>query len=130
MEFLDILSCSTKQIFFCIHCNHPKELDGDVITSLKKIQTLGIPLLNQSVLLSKVNDDEATLLTLSESLINAGILPYYLHQLDPVIGAAHFSVDPSRGLELIQHLKNLTSGYGVPRLVREEPGKSSKTWIV
>lgn len=127
--FLNLLASCKKQIFFVIHCNHPKELDQDVIEALKKIHLLGIPLLNQSVLLKGVNDEESTLLELSETLINAGIIPYYLHQLDPVAGAAHFSLAPSRGGELIQHLKKHTSGYGVPRLVREDPGHFSKTWI-
>lgn len=128
--FLHLLSSSKKQIFFVIHCNHPKELDQDVIEALRKIHQLGIPVLNQSVLLKGVNDREATLLELSETLVNAGIIPYYLHQLDPVAGAAHFSLPPSRGPELICHLKKHMSGYGVPLLVKEEPGHFSKTWIV
>jgi EF-P beta-lysylation protein EpmB len=129
LPFLNLLASSEKQIFFVIHCNHPKELDSDVLLALKKISKLGIPVLNQSVLLKGVNDDEQTLLALSETLINAGILPYYLHQLDPVAGAAHFALPQSRSLELMQYLQNHTSGYGVPRLVREEPGSSSKTFI-
>jgi EF-P beta-lysylation protein EpmB len=128
-SFLNLLASSKKQIFFVIHCNHPKELDDDVIHALKKIQCLGIPVLNQSVLLKGVNDDEKTLLDLSESLTNAGIVPYYLHQLDPVTGTGHFTIPNSRSSELLKHLQKSTSGYGVPRLVREEPGLSSKTWV-
>lgn len=128
-SFLALLSSYSKQIFFVIHCNHPKELDGDVICSLKKIQYLGIPVLNQSVLLRGVNDDEKTLLTLSESLIDAGVVPYYLHQLDKVQGASHFGVSDKKALALIRYLQENLSGYGVPRLVREEPGYPSKTSI-
>lgn len=127
--FLNLLASSKKQIFFIIHCNHPKELDEDVTNALKKINKLGIPLLNQSVLLKGVNDDEKTLLELSEALVNAGIIPYYLHQLDPVTGSAHFALPHQRGLELIRYLQKNISGYGVPRLVREEPGQLSKTFI-
>lgn len=127
--FLNLLASSKKQIFFVIHCNHPRELDQDVVEALRKIHMLGIPVLNQSVLLKGVNDEESILLELSETLVNAGIIPYYLHQLDPVAGAAHFSLPPSRGPELICHLKKHMSGYGVPLLVREEPGHFSKTWI-
>jgi len=128
-DFLNILAASEKQIFFVIHCNHPEELDNDVTASLKKIHALGIPILNQSVLLKGINDHEQTLLKLSETLINAGIIPYYLHELDPVTGAAHFATPSSRGKELIRYLQKNISGYGVPRLVREEPGKLSKTLI-
>ena len=90
--FLEILKTTPKQVFFVIHVNHPKELDGGVLAALNQIQKLGIPILNQSVLLKGVNDDEKTLLALSEALINSGIIPYYLHSLDPVQGSAHFAV--------------------------------------
>ncbi len=126
---LRLLESSGKQIFFIVHVNHPKELDADVISALKKIQKLGIPILNQSVLLKGVNDDEETLLSLSESLINGGIIPYYLHLLDPVQGAGHFALPDERGLELIHSIQANLSGFGVPRLVREEPGQPSKTPI-
>lgn len=127
--FLKLLDASSKQIFFVIHCNHPKELDEEVKASLKKIQGLGVPVLNQSVLLKGVNDDEETLFTLCESLINIGVIPYYLHLHDPVLGTRHFDVPDSRGTFLIQSLQKRISGYGVPRLVREIPKEESKSWI-
>lgn len=128
-SFLDLLASSSKQIFFIIHANHPRELDSDVIASIKKIQYLGIPVLNQSVLLKGVNDDEATLLSLSEALVDAGVIPYYLHTLDPVQGAGHFALPDERGPQLIRYIQENLSGFGVPRLVREEPGLPSKTFI-
>lgn len=129
-SFLKVLSSSSKQIYFVIHCNHPKELDSDVLTALRKVLSLQIPVLSQTVLLRGVNDDEKTLLLLVETLVNHGITPYYLHQLDPVKGTAHFAVSDTRALELHQFLQMNTSGYAVPRLVREEPGSQSKTPIL
>lgn len=128
-SFLSILRASSKQIFFILHCNHPRELDQDVLASMRKIAVLGIPILNQSVLLKGVNDDPNVLLTLSDTLTNSGIMPYYLHEHDRVAGASHFALPASRGPELIRYLREHTSGYGVPRLVREEPGYPSKTFI-
>lgn len=127
--FLEILGRVEKQIFFVIHCNHPRELDEDVIEALKKISSLGIPVLNQSVLLKGVNDDEKTFLQLNEALVNNGIVPYYVHLLDPVQGTAHFHVPDARGQELIRHVQERLSGFGVPRLAREIPGSPSKTFI-
>ena len=129
MGFLEILAKSSKQIFFVIHSNHARELDADILTSLANVKRLGIPLLCQSVLLKGVNDDECTLLTLCKTLIDQGILPYYLHLLDPVSGSAHFDVPLERGRELIAHLQAHLSGYGVPRLVREIAGEPSKTFM-
>jgi EF-P beta-lysylation protein EpmB len=128
-SFLSLLASSTKQIFFIIHCNHPLELDPDVVSALKKIQRLGIPVLNQSVLLKGVNDDEETLLALSEALVDAGVIPYYLHAHDRVQGTSHFDLPDERGPQLIRYIQTHLSGFGVPRLVREEPGNPSKTFI-
>ena len=86
-------------------------------------------LLNQSVLLRGVNDDADALASLSERLFACGVLPYYLHLLDRVAGAAHFEVDERTGKALIAGLRSRLPGYLVPRLVRETPGELSKTVI-
>ncbi len=126
-EFLAILQTSPLQIYFILHCNHPQELDADVCLALKKIQRTAVPVLNQAVLLKGVNDDLPTLHSLFSTLINEGILPYYLHQLDKVQGSSHFEVEEKVGLALIAELKKSLPGYGVPRYVREIAGEESKT---
>lgn len=128
-SFLELLASANKKIYFVIHCNHPAELDSDVLGALQKIAKLGIPLLSQAVLLKGVNDDEETFLSLCETLIEGGILPYYVHLLDPVQGASHFAVPENRGRSLITYVQERLSGYGVPRLVKEEPGLPSKTFL-
>ena len=87
----------------------------------------GVTLLNQAVLLKSVNDDADTLVTLSESLHGIGVLPYYLHLLDPVAGAAHFDVPNARAEQLYEALRTRLPGYLVPRMVRELPGRPYKT---
>ena len=112
-----------------VHANHPNEIDAHVTEALARLRESGITLLNQSVLLRDVNDDSGTLCALSESLFGAGVLPYYLHLLDRVAGAAHFDVDQATAQFLWEQMKNRLPGYLVPRLVREEPGAPSKTMI-
>ncbi len=126
-EFLQILKSCPKQVIFIVHCNHPKEFDADVFQSLKKVQKLGIPILTQSVLLKGINDDVATLQELFSLLVDNGILPYYLHQLDRVQGAAHFEVSEAKGLELMQQVATLLPGYALPKYVREIAGEPMKT---
>jgi EF-P beta-lysylation protein EpmB len=126
--FIEGLSGLTKQIYFIVHTNHARELDDDVITALRRIASLGIPLLNSSVLLKGVNDTEESMLELCQTLSNAGVMPYYLNLLDPVAGAAHFSVSEERGHQILKYVQERHSGYGVPRLIREEPGSKSKTF--
>ncbi len=128
-SFLQILASTKVQIIFVIHVNHPRELDEDVIASLKKIQRLGIPVLNQAVLLKGVNDNLLTLKTLFETLINIGVMPYYLHQLDRVQGTAHFEVEEEVGLSLLEELRGCLPGYAIPQYVREIAGKPSKSAI-
>jgi L-lysine 2,3-aminomutase len=97
--------------------------------ALRALGQAGVTLLNQSVLLRGVNDDAETLVPLSERLHMAGVLPYYLHLLDHVQGAAHFDVPEARGVALIESLRARLPGYLVPRLVREIPGAGGKTVI-
>lgn len=129
-EFLAILSKLSKQVVFIVHSNHAKELDQDVIEALKKLQRLGIPILNQSVLLKGVNDSLETLKELLEKLTDSGIMPYYLHQLDRSQGAAHFETSEDLGKKLLEDLTKTLPGYAIPKYVREVTGALSKTPIV
>ncbi len=129
-DFLSLLEQMRLQVFFVIHTNHPTELDADVAAALKKVQKLGIPVLNQAVLLRRVNDNIPTLKALCEKLAGNGIIPYYLHQLDRVQGAAHFEVSEEEGHALIAELTELMSGYAVPKYVKEEAGEPSKTSLL
>lgn len=109
-----------------IHANHANELDGTVAAALARLGHAGVSLLNQAVLLAGVNDSADALAALSERLFDLGVLPYYLHLLDPVRGAAHFDVGEARALALTAALRARLPGYLVPRLVRELPGAESK----
>jgi EF-P beta-lysylation protein EpmB len=110
-----------------VHANHANEIDAPVAHAMAGLRAAGATVLNQSVLLRGVNDDAETLATLSERLFECGVLPYYLHQLDRVEGAAHFEVDDGRARALVDRLAARLPGYLVPRLVREIPGAASKT---
>ena len=126
-NLLDWLQATRLQTVLVIHCNHANEIDPTVAAALQQLQSTGVALLNQSVLLRGVNDRAETLAALSEHLFAAGVLPYYLHQLDPVQGAAHFEVKDKTAKILIKQLRNNLPGYLVPRLVKEEPGRPAKT---
>ncbi|MDX1945489.1 MAG: EF-P beta-lysylation protein EpmB [Pirellulaceae bacterium] len=109
-----------------VHVNHAQEIDDAVAAALRRLIDAGIPLLNQAVLLRGVNDSAAALVDLSRRLIDLGVMPYYLHQLDRVAGAAHFEVPVSRGIGLIEQMRRQLPGYGVPRYVQEIAGEEHK----
>jgi EF-P beta-lysylation protein EpmB len=112
-----------------IHANHANELMTDEAEALNRLRACGITLLNQSVLLKGVNDSAAALDDLSSRLYEIGVLPYYLHMLDPVQGGMHFDVPQHRALAILNELRATLPGYLVPRLVKEKPGEASKTAI-
>jgi len=122
------LAGTRLQTVIVLHANHARELDEHVATALARLKGLGIPLLNQAVLLRGVNDSVGALRGLSERLFACGVLPYYLHELDRVQGAAHHEVPQHEAKALMRGLASELPGYLVPRLVREVAGEPSKTW--
>jgi EF-P beta-lysylation protein EpmB len=118
-------ACRLRKVVV-LHVNHAHELDAAVAEALAKLQSAGATLFNQSVLLRGVNDSVDTLATLSQALFAAGVIPYYLHMLDRVRGAAHFEVPETQARELMRGLRARLPGYLVPRLVRELAGAPGK----
>jgi len=129
-SLLGVLESTRLAKTVVIHANHPAELDGSVAEAVAGLASLpAILLLNQAVLLRGVNDSGEVLRSLSERLIEIGVLPYYLHLLDRVRGAAHFEVPEAEAVALHRHVRESLPGYAVPRLVREVPGERSKSWV-
>ncbi|MBX3412763.1 MAG: EF-P beta-lysylation protein EpmB [Pirellulales bacterium] len=120
------LSSTRLHAVVVVHANHPAELSPEVGLTLARLRDAGAMLLNQAVLLRGVNDDVNVLAELSERLQAQGVMPYYLHQLDRVTGAAHFEVEESRGRQIIESLRERLPGYLVPRYVREVAGAPFK----
>lgn len=121
------ISASSLQVLLVNHINHANEIDAAFRTAMKSLRIAGVTLLNQSVLLRGVNDDSRTLADLSNALFDAGVMPYYLHVLDRVQGAAHFMVSDEEARKIMRELLTMVSGYLVPKLAREIGGEPSKT---
>lgn len=129
-DLLLMLNSLRAQAIMVVHSNHANEIQGACSDALRDLVRTGIPVLNQAVLLKGINDSTAALGDLCETLVNLGIIPYYLHQLDRVNGAAHFEVDDATGLRIVEELRHRLPGYAVPDFVREIEGAESKTPIV
>ncbi len=126
---LDTFNNSKQKIIVVVHTNHPNELDERFDRAMAQLTSNRVTLLNQTVLLKNVNDDPETLTKLSERLFSAGVMPYYLHLLDKVVGATHFEIPEHDAIGLHRALQSQLPGFLVPKLVREIAGKSSKTWV-
>lgn len=109
-----------------IHANHAQEFDAATDIAMAGLRAAGAHLLNQAVLLRGVNDSLHAQVALAERGFAVGVLPYYLHQLDRVQGAAHFEVDDRRARDLHAEMHAHLPGYLVPKLVREVAGDPGK----
>ncbi len=123
---LDKLRATQLAVIVVLHINHPAEIDESVEAAIGRLVDAGIPVLQQGVLLRRVNDRVAVLAELYERLANLRVMPYYLHQLDRVAGAARFEVPEDQGAKLIEQLRARLPGYAVPRYVREAAGAPGK----
>jgi len=126
---LEILTKSRFIVTCVLHVNHPNELDESVKRVTHQLKSRGVTLLNQAVLLKNINDNAETLIELSYKLYQCGVLPYYLHLFDKVLGAQHFDVPLAEAIRLHEKVGNKLPGYLVPKLVQEQPGATSKTVI-
>lgn len=127
--FCQLLQQSRLSVVVVLHINHPQELNHEVKNMCDALRRQGCYLLNQSVLLKDVNNFSEVLIALSHQLFAYGIMPYYLHLLDKVQGAAHFDVTEEEAKRLHQALFECLPGYLVPRLVREVPLARHKVCI-
>lgn len=128
-KLIKALNTSRFKPVMVVHCNHPNEIDINVINAVKLLQAEGISLYSQSVLLKGVNDDAEVLIALSKKLFASGIQPYYIHLLDKVLGAQHFNVDINTAKKLFQQMALKLPGYLIPKLEQETPDSLSKTII-
>ncbi len=128
-DLLDWMQRSRFNITMVIHANHANEIGVQEQKALAALRNAGVTLLNQSVLLHRVNDSARTLIELSHKLHDSGVMPYYLHLLDKTRGAMHFDVPESTATQVIAEMRASLPGFLVPRLVREQAGKNSKTAI-
>jgi L-lysine 2,3-aminomutase len=126
-SFINLMSSNAhlKKVLV-LHANHPNEIDADFAVRMRALADAGVQLLNQAVLLQSVNDNAQVLHDLSWSLFSAGVLPYYLHQMDAVVGAAHFNVPLAKARVIYKKLQAMLPGYLCPRWVVETPGAANK----
>ena len=129
-QLLNWLGNTRLKPTFVLHINHANEISTELSQGVDQLNKAGIKVLNQSVLLRGINDSMQELVDLSEKLFDAGIMPYYLHMLDPVQGASHFDVSKNQAVEIFSQIQAELPGFLVPKLVQERAGESAKSLIL
>ena len=128
-EFLNWINAINLQKIMVLHINHANEVSDELAAKVNELKQNGITVLNQAVLLKGINDSVETQVALSEALFEVGILPYYLHLLDKVDGAAHFNVEQQTAINIMREVITELPGFLVPKLVREIGGELAKSPI-
>ncbi len=128
-ELIAWINDTALNVVIVLHANHAREINASLRDKLQTLCAAKCTVLNQSVLLRGVNDNPEALIRLSEKLFQAGVMPYYLHLLDKVQGAAHFEVGETEARRIMREVAAKLPGYLVPRLAKEEPGQAGKTLI-
>lgn len=113
-------------VYVLSHFNHPRELSAPAAAAIGRLVDAGVPVLNQTVLLRDVNDNEETLSALFRHLTRLRARPYYLHQCDLAPGTRDFRVPLARAMELVGNLRGNLSGLSMPQLVVDIPGGLGK----
>lgn len=117
-------------IWINTHFNHVRELTDSSKQALRRLADAGIPLGNQSVLLSEINDCPRLMKKLVQKLVKNRVRPYYLYQCDLSEGLSHFRTPIGKGIEIIENLIGHTSGFAVPTYVIDAPGGGGKIPIM
>lgn len=128
-ELLDLFESVVdrgKALTIVLHANHASEFSVEARAALLQLRKRGVLLISQSVLLKGVNDSLPALTDLMRTLVEHGVKPYYLHQMDLARGTSHFVVDNERGIALVKALRENVSGICVPRLIIEIPEGEGK----
>lgn len=126
-DFVQWFTRIPLQRILVLHINHANEVSDALKQRLKPLKEAGVTLLNQAVLLKGVNDSVNAQIALNEAVFDAGIMPYYLHLLDKVQGAAHFDISEFDAKAMMAEVIKRQPGYLVPKLVREIGGQPGKT---
>ena len=126
-EFISLLKNSRLHIILVVHSNHASEIDEYTAKQLQRLTENRVTVLNQAVLLKGINDSVEQLAALSYRLLDARVMPYYLHVLDKVKGAHHFDLPTTSIDQIYTELLARLPGYLVPKLVREIAGEKNKT---
>lgn len=113
-------------IYVNTHFNHPYEITQASLKACALLNDGGIPVGNQSVLLKGINDQPAVMKRLVQLLLKIRVKPYYIYQCDLSQGISHFRTPVSRGIEIMESLRQHTTGMAVPTYVIDAPGGGGK----
>lgn len=125
-ELITRFASHFRTLTLAIHANHIDEFDEESDAAIRRLTTLPLQILTQTVLMRGVNDESETLLNLFEHFLDLKIRPYYLHHPDPVKGATHFMLGLEEGRRIYATLRSRLPGWAIPQYIVDVPGGAGK----
>ena len=113
-------------VWFATHFNHPREITPESSAACTMLIKAGVPVINQTVLLKKVNDRPEILEELFRKLVALRVKPHYLFHVDPVRGVRHFATGIDCGLEILSSFRATLSSLAVPTFAIDLPEGGGK----
>jgi KamA family protein len=110
LYILSRYSTPEKRIYLMAHFNHPRELTDVSIRAAEELRKAGVIIVNQTPIVSGINDEPEILTTLFRKLSFAGISPYYVFQCRPTTGNLLFQVPVEQSYEILQKSWQACSG--------------------
>ena len=110
--------------------NHPREITVDAKRAADKLTRAGVLLGNQAVLLRGINAHRHVMKKLMQDLLRIKVRPYYIFNCKKLEGIRHFRPSIEDGLNIMEYLRNYTSGLAVPTYICTLPDGRGKTPVM
>jgi len=120
------LSQLQTPVMVMTHFNHARECTALARRGVRRLRAANVDVLNQSVLLAGINDDEESQRALIRGLLAARVRPYALHQADLVPGTSHLRTSLATGRQLLRALRGTVPGHALPIYLLDLPGGHGK----
>lgn len=117
---------NTAPFYLLTQVNHPRELCDKSIEAIDKFINIGIPAMNQTVMLKGVNNNVDIQEELCNKLLFNKVKPYYVFQGDLVSGTSHLRVNLAETIEIERELRKRVSGLAMPNFVIDLPQGGGK----
>ena len=115
-----------EKVWLLTHFNHPREVTAESERVCRAFVRRGVPVLNQTVLMRRINDKPEILEELSRRLLAIKVKPHYLFHVDPVRGVRHYATGIEAGLETLRYFRSRLSSLGVPTFAIDLPEGGGK----
>jgi len=110
--------------------NHSREITVEARQAADKLTRAGALLGNQAVLLRGINADRHVMKKLMHDLLRIKVRPYYIFNCKKLEGIRHFRPSIEDGMNIMEYLRNYTSGLAVPTYICTLPDGRGKTPVM